>query len=148
RIRPKSPLSSEFAFNANRVLPTRCQNGVGRQMIRLYSLAITVVVVVVGPAGLVTGAQATKSVETAEREAPTGSGSSRIDLGFMHPLPASEPAICRECRCLLPEAKDHIYVFLVNGLDPLYYANLNGLSAYLHELGFKRAEAMQMTSTV
>jgi hypothetical protein len=117
-------------------------------MFRLYSLAITLVLVVVGPADLVSGAQATKSPETADREPPTGSGYSGSGLGFLHPLPASEPAICRECRSLLPEVKDHVYVFLVNGLDPLYYANLNGLTTYLHALGFKRAEAMQMTSAV
>jgi hypothetical protein len=117
-------------------------------MFRLYVLAITSVLVVVAPASVVTGAQATKPCEMTEREPTARPAYSHIGLGFLHPLPASEPVICRQCRTLPPEAKDHVYVFLVNGLDPLYTANLNGLSAYLHALGFKQAETGQMTSTL
>jgi hypothetical protein len=118
-------------------------------MFRLYSRVISIVLVVAGPGSVVTGAQITKSQEMPVREPTAEPGSSRIGLGFLHPLPASEPVICRQCRSLPPEAKDHVYVFLVNGLDPLYIANLNGLSAYLQSaLGFKQVEAGQMTSAL
>ena len=118
-------------------------------MFRFFSFAITIVLVAVGPASVVTSAQATKSAEMSDREPTAGPGYSHMGLGFLHPLPASEPVICRQCRTLPPEAKDHVYVFLINGLDPLYFGNLNGLSAYLQNaLGFKQVEAGQMTSTL
>ena len=33
-------------------------------------------------------------------------------------------------------AKEHVYVFIVHGTDPLDYANLGGLKQFCHELGF------------
>jgi hypothetical protein len=118
----------------------------GRQMFRLNSLLIAFGLVVTGPACVITGIQTTESPETSHRAPPKESESSRIGLGFLHPLPSSEPVVCGQSRRLPQEPKDHVYVFLVNGLDPLYIANLNGLCAYLHELGFSRAEAVQMMS--
>ena len=116
-------------------------------MFRLYALAITTVLLVAGPTGLVTGARATASPGTSDSVPSAGPGYSPIGLGFLHPLPSSEPDICRLCRSLPAECKDHVYVFLVNGVDPLYTANLNGLCAYLHTLGFERAEVGQMMAT-
>ncbi len=34
--------------------------------------------------------------------------------------------------------QDHVYVFFVHGLDPLDYANLNGLRKFVHDLGYTR----------
>jgi pimeloyl-ACP methyl ester carboxylesterase len=70
-----------------------------------------------------------------------------LGLGFLHPLPALEPDVNQVCRSLPQRDKDHVYVFLINGLDPLYLANLNGLCAYLRALGFAQAEVGQMTSS-
>jgi hypothetical protein len=70
-----------------------------------------------------------------------------LGLGFLHPLPSSEPDANRLCRSLPQEEKNHVYIFLINGLDPLYLANLNGLCAYLQALGFTQAEVGQMTAT-
>jgi hypothetical protein len=36
------------------------------------------------------------------------------------------------------DCKKHVYVFLVNGLDPVNCANLNGLRDYLQSLGFTK----------
>jgi hypothetical protein len=73
-------------------------------------------------------------------------GYSGIGLGFLHPLPSCEPEICQLCRSLPPQSKEHVYIFLVNGLDPLYYGNLNGLCEYVRALGFKQCETGQMTA--
>jgi len=70
-----------------------------------------------------------------------------LGLGFLHPLPSTEPDVSRLCRGLPQQEKDHVYVFLINGCDPLYLANLNGLCAYLQALGFAHAEVGQMTAS-
>jgi hypothetical protein len=67
-------------------------------------------------------------------------------LGFLHPLPSSEADVTRLCRSLPQQRKAHVYIFLINGVDPLYLANLNGLCAYLRALGFVQAEVGQMTA--
>jgi hypothetical protein len=69
-----------------------------------------------------------------------------LGLGFLHPLPSSESDVSGRCRSLSQEEKNHVYIFLINGLDPLYLANLNGLCAYLRALGFAQAEVGQMTA--
>src|SRR5438105_2556073 len=70
-----------------------------------------------------------------------------MGLGFPHPLPSAQPDVNRLCRSLPQQEKNHVYIFLINGLDPLYLANLNGLCAYLKALGFAQAEVGQMTAS-
>ena len=57
---------------------------------------------------------------------------------------------CRQARFAwgAQQEKNHVYIFLINGLDPLYLANLNGLCAYLKALGFAQAEVGQFTEAV
>jgi hypothetical protein len=60
-------------------------------------------------------------------------------LGFLHPVdasPDSEPP--EDCRQLPKCCRDHIYVFLMNGLDPFNYGNLTGLRDYLLVQGISR----------
>jgi hypothetical protein len=57
---------------------------------------------------------------------------------LIHPVEEPDhipvPAVCAEhpelCR------KDHVYIFAVNGLNPLCLGNFNGLCCYLREQGF------------
>jgi hypothetical protein len=91
-------------------------------------------------------------LDAAEPEAPSSYAGAPLPryapgLGFLHPLPSSEPDVNRLCRGLPQEEKNHVYIFLINGLDPLYLANLNGLCAYLQALGFAQAEVGQMTAS-
>lgn len=53
----------------------------------------------------------------------------------VHPLPleVSEP-----CQDLPKCCRDHVYIFLVNGFDPMNYGNLTGIRDYLHNLGFHK----------
>lgn len=63
-------------------------------------------------------------------------------LGCLHPVtPSSEhleppplPQVCQQ----------HVYIFFVTGLDPLDYANLNGVADYLHSLGYNSTYVGQM----
>jgi len=48
------------------------------------------------------------------------------------------PAIDHVATCnAIPKCcRDHVYIFLVNGLDPINFGRLTGLRDYLHKLGF------------
>lgn len=58
---------------------------------------------------------------------------------FLHPIQKPEhlnyPCWCagRQCCC----CKDHVYIFGVNGLNPLCTGNFNGLCSYLREEGYE-----------
>src|SRR5262245_54242861 len=73
--------------------------------------------------------------------------SSQGCLCYFHPVePLQNPA---EASCLeIPRCcRDHVYVFCVNGLDPLDYSNQSGLRDYIHELGFNRLYNGEMYHT-
>jgi hypothetical protein len=42
------------------------------------------------------------------------------------------------CKSLPGCCRDHVYIFLVNGLDPVNYGNLTGLRDHLNRLGFRQ----------
>jgi hypothetical protein len=56
-------------------------------------------------------------------------------MGFLHPVETPPPAQVEPCQTLPKCCRDHVYVFLLNGLDPFNYANLTGLRDYLNHLG-------------
>jgi hypothetical protein len=43
--------------------------------------------------------------------------------------------------------KDHVYIFLVNGLDPVNATNMTGVRDYLHEIGFCKTYYGQLYHT-
>jgi hypothetical protein len=57
-------------------------------------------------------------------------------LGFCHPLPKPEPGTVETCQSVPERCRSHVYVFLLNGADPLNKDNLSGLHDYLISLGF------------
>jgi hypothetical protein len=59
-------------------------------------------------------------------------------LSFVHPVAPPEPGLTEPCGEIPQECKSHVYVFLVNGLDPGNCANLNGLRDYIQSLGFTK----------
>ena len=59
-------------------------------------------------------------------------------LSFCHPIPTPPPELAQPCRAQPSCSRDHVYVFLVHGMDPLDYANLEGVQHYLNELGFNK----------
>jgi len=57
-------------------------------------------------------------------------------LGFLHPVDphaGDTTALYQFSAC----AKDHVHIFLLNGLDPCHLGNLSGVRDYCHELGFR-----------
>jgi hypothetical protein len=63
-------------------------------------------------------------------------------LGYLHPV---KPAPDYSCPPPLPHTcQQHVHIFFVTGLDPLDYANLNGVAEYLHSLGYNSTYVGQM----
>ncbi len=52
------------------------------------------------------------------------------------PVQAAPPAACQ---------RDHVYVFLVNGLDPFFFCQFNKMPDYVRSLGYEHVEMGQMT---
>jgi hypothetical protein len=48
------------------------------------------------------------------------------------------PQQVETCRAVLGPARGHVYIFVVNGLDPISYCNFLGLHDYLVKLGYPR----------
>jgi hypothetical protein len=61
-----------------------------------------------------------------------------LGLGFIHPLQACDPKVVNACEAVPSDGKEHVHTFIVNGLDPLQLANLNGMTGYLRRLGFSQ----------
>ncbi len=55
----------------------------------------------------------------------------------LHPVQAPHVAPC-------PCPKDHVYIFAVNGLNPLCLGNFNGFCTYLKEQGYKHTYFAQL----
>ncbi len=55
---------------------------------------------------------------------------------LLHPMKSPRPEVLMATRCLPAEARDHVYIFLVNGIDPGNICNFRGLYDYLIELGY------------
>jgi hypothetical protein len=59
-------------------------------------------------------------------------------LCFVHSLdlPPKEQAVLGES--IPAPSRSHVHVFLLQGLDPLDLANMNGLTEYIHQLGYTK----------
>ncbi len=55
---------------------------------------------------------------------------------YLHPIHAPQPEVLAACQSLPRCCKDHVHIFLLNGLDPMNYGNLTGLRDYVQSLGF------------
>ena len=60
-------------------------------------------------------------------------------LHFLHPLPEPTIEMCNDFQAIPEECRAGVYVFMVNGNDPLSCANLKGVRDFLTRLGFVKA---------
>ena len=51
------------------------------------------------------------------------------------------------CQAVPPCCKDHVYIFLINGLDPINATNLTGVRDYMHDIGFQKTYYGQLFHT-
>jgi hypothetical protein len=59
-------------------------------------------------------------------------------MGFLHPVEPLAPETRTACKVFPCCCRDHVYVFFVHGMDPLDYANMEGVRDYVQELGFRK----------
>jgi len=59
-------------------------------------------------------------------------------LSFLHPIGAPPRDLVKPCDQLPKPCRDHVYIFFVNGLDPVDYGNLVGLRDYVQKMGFHK----------
>jgi hypothetical protein len=65
-------------------------------------------------------------------------------MSFVHRLGAPPAPLLQACHAVPVEARNRVYLFAVNGLDPLYQGNLNGLCANMQQLGFANVYCGQL----
>jgi hypothetical protein len=68
-------------------------------------------------------------------------------IGFLHPVQPTLPELAQACQEIPKCCRDHVYVFIIHGMDPLDYANLGGVRDYLHQLGFNKTYYGQLYHT-
>jgi hypothetical protein len=68
-------------------------------------------------------------------------------MSFLHPVEPSLPELVQSCQELPRGCREHIYVFMIHGMDPFDYANLNGVNNYIHKLGFYQTYYGQLYHT-
>jgi len=59
-------------------------------------------------------------------------------LSLTHPIRSVPCELLEPCQNVPQCSRGQVYVFLVNGIDPLNCANLTGVRDYLHQLGFSK----------
>jgi hypothetical protein len=69
-------------------------------------------------------------------------------LSYLHPVDPPPPELAGLCRSVPKCSRDHVYVFLVHGMDPLNFANLSGLRDYVQSLGFNKTYYGQLYHTI
>jgi hypothetical protein len=62
----------------------------------------------------------------------------------LHPIPDDLWPKAEHCPSLPQACRNHVYIFLIHGVDPLDYANLAGVRDYLIALGFPKTWYGQM----
>src|SRR5438445_3693884 len=59
-------------------------------------------------------------------------------LSCLNPVHPPDEALVQPCHELPKYCRDHVYVFFLNGIDPVNYGNLTGIREYVDTLGFHK----------
>jgi hypothetical protein len=65
-------------------------------------------------------------------------------LSFVHSIDPPTHETAAACESLPQPCRNHVYVFLIHGMDPLDFANLSGVAHYIESLGFPKTYYGQM----
>jgi hypothetical protein len=57
-------------------------------------------------------------------------------LSCCHPVAAPPPELLESCHTVPGGCRNHVYVFIMDGIDPVCFCNLAGVHDYLLKLGF------------
>jgi hypothetical protein len=59
-------------------------------------------------------------------------------LGFLHPVTPLPQSVSEPCQIICQPQRKHVYIFFVNGLDPVNYGNVCGVRDYVQSLGYNK----------
>jgi hypothetical protein len=68
-------------------------------------------------------------------------------FSFVHRLAEPPAQLAQACQGVPAEAREHVHLFAINGMDPFYVANLNGLCASMQQLGFRNVHCREAWQT-
>jgi hypothetical protein len=68
-------------------------------------------------------------------------------MAYLHPVGPPRPEQMEPCQAVPKYSRDHVYVFFVDGMDPLNFANLSGVCEYVQALGFNKTYWGQLFHT-
>jgi hypothetical protein len=57
-------------------------------------------------------------------------------MSFCHPVAAPAPEVLESCHAVPAGCRNHVYIFILDGIDPVCFCNLGGVHDYLVNLGF------------
>ena len=66
---------------------------------------------------------------------------------WIRPINPVEFTFDEQTKLIAQERKDRVHFFLINGLDPCYAGNLNGVAAYFRSIGFVNTNCCHFIST-
>ncbi len=76
-----------------------------------------------------------------------GDGCGPRGFSFVHHIGNPPAHVQQACQALPPDGRDRVHLFAINGMDPLYLGNLNGLCACMKQLGFRNVHCGQPGQT-
>jgi hypothetical protein len=76
-----------------------------------------------------------------------GDGCGPRAFSFVHHVPSAPTHLQQACQAMPAEGRDHVHLFAINGMDPLYFGNLNGLCGCMKQLGFRNVHCGQTWQT-
>lgn len=91
---------------------------------------------------VLTAAPSTLQAQTAAPPQPSTWGIGTL----IHPLQLNDVNLADKAKSIPQAQKDHVHFFLINGFDPLYSGNLNGLAAYCQSVGFAHTTCYQLAA--
>jgi hypothetical protein len=65
-------------------------------------------------------------------------------LGFLNPIAPEAIDYAKKCPPLPQECRNRVYIFFVTGMDPLDFANLNGVREFLNDLNYLKTYSGQL----
>jgi hypothetical protein len=65
-------------------------------------------------------------------------------LSFCHPIDPPKPEVKATCNEVPRDCRNHVHIFFIHGLDPFDFANLSGVTDYVHSLGFIKTHYGQL----
>jgi hypothetical protein len=68
-------------------------------------------------------------------------------MPFLHTVDLPAPQRVTACKVAPTCSRNHVYVFMIHGLDPFDWANLQGVRDYIQALGFRKTYYGQLYHT-